>query len=169
VERETGLEPATVCLEGRCATTALLPRAQRRCAWSGREDSNLRLQRPKRCALNRTAPRPVEHSILKRGAKVKLVRDRETCRVQPGRAGTKRGNHQVTKKKGLCVLVLWWCIFLLNEQGFFHQGTTATARWSLTTGTTTARIPWARCWAATAMSSPASPAVARRLWAYCRR
>src|SRR4028119_410882 len=25
VERETGLEPATICLEGRCATIALLP------------------------------------------------------------------------------------------------------------------------------------------------
>ena len=25
MERETGLEPATICLEGRCATIALLP------------------------------------------------------------------------------------------------------------------------------------------------
>ena len=86
MERETGFEPATVCLEGRCATTALLPQGSvssalgpvpgpfpapgmagliaQNTSQSGREDLNLRLHRPKRCALTglRYAPSTIVYS-----------------------------------------------------------------------------------------------------------
>ncbi len=62
VERETGLEPATACLEGRNSTTELLPHAitQIRCAYifrSGCADLNRGPHGPKPCALP-TAPHP---------------------------------------------------------------------------------------------------------------
>ena len=55
-ERETGLEPATACLEGRNSTTELLPLINF-LSWSGCADSNCGPPAPKAGALP-TAPHP---------------------------------------------------------------------------------------------------------------
>jgi hypothetical protein len=55
-ERETGLEPATACLEGRNSTTELLPLIDF-LSWSGCADSNCGPPAPKAGALP-TAPHP---------------------------------------------------------------------------------------------------------------
>src|SRR6266851_494779 len=54
-ERETGLEPATACLEGRNSTRLSYSRLT--CLWSGCADSNRGPHGPKPCALP-TAPHP---------------------------------------------------------------------------------------------------------------
>src|SRR6266571_2591081 len=56
-ERETGLEPATACLEGRNSTTELLPQIDFFLYWSGCADSNCGPPAPKAGALP-TAPHP---------------------------------------------------------------------------------------------------------------
>ncbi len=56
MERETGLEPATACLEGRNSTTELLPLIDF-LSWSGCADSNCGPPAPKAGALP-TAPHP---------------------------------------------------------------------------------------------------------------
>ena len=56
LERETGLEPATACLEGRNSTTELLPLIDF-LSWSGCADSNCGPPAPKAGALP-TAPHP---------------------------------------------------------------------------------------------------------------
>ena len=66
VERETGLEPATICLEGRCATIALLPhrgRGDRIRTYDPRVPNAVRYQlryTPTMCAVYPPPPRFVK-------------------------------------------------------------------------------------------------------------